>query len=162
MTGSHIWWEVQMLPILVLPLSCCHGMRRVMVCHLTAQGWFSVVLINYNDHCRSVLRFYFSRWDMKSWYAPESQMSELYFTSGCWMEIDKRCWVEIISTQHQAVIARIENPLFRPLQKLWIRYPVGPRWAPCRPHKPCCQGTHLCMGILQYLQQRIPTPFSHH
>ena len=38
------------------------------------------------------------------------------------MEIDGRCWVEIISTQHQAVILRIEKSLIRPLQRLWFRY----------------------------------------
>ena len=44
------------------------------------------------------------------------------FSSGCWMEIDRRCWVEIISTQHQAFLWRIDNSLIRPLQQLCFRY----------------------------------------
>ena len=63
------------------------------------------------------LPLYFSRRDMKSLCAPES---EPYFMSGCWVEIDRRYWVEIISTQHQATIPSIENSL--PLQKLWFRF----------------------------------------
>ena len=54
---------------------------------------------------------------------PQSEISQPCFSSGSWVEIDSRCWVEIISTQHQAVIPFTENPLtIRPLQRLWYRY----------------------------------------
>ena len=43
-------------------------------------------------------RLYFNRWDMKSWYAPESGISKPLLSSGCCVEIDRRCWVGIISS----------------------------------------------------------------
>ena len=52
------------------------------------------------------------------------------------MVIDSRCWVEIISTQHQAIILRIENSL----QRLRFRYTLiygFPRYLlPLKHHNP--------------------------
>ena len=69
---------------------------------------------------------------MKSWYARQSEISESYFSSGCWVEIDRRCLFEIISTQHQAVIPCIKTSLIRPLQI-------------------CGFATHLFVDFPQYL-----------
>ena len=59
---------------------------------------------------------------MTSWYTPVSEISEPYFSSGCRVEIGRRYWVEIISTQHQAVLRCFENSLNRPLQNLCTTY----------------------------------------
>ena len=46
---------------------------------------------------------------MKSWYTPGSEKSEPHFSLGCRVEIARRYWVDIISTQHQAVLRWFEN-----------------------------------------------------
>ena len=72
---------------------------------------------------------------MKPWFDLESEISELYFSLR-WVEIDKRCWVEIIFTQHQAIILCIEKYLTHPLQKLRF----------------CYMPIYFSMGLPQYLR----------
>ena len=50
-----------------------HGKWGVMTCQLASHGWFFCGLITYNNRA---LGLYFNRWDIKSWYAPESEVSE--------------------------------------------------------------------------------------
>ena len=51
-----------------------------------------------------------------------SLKSELYFSLGWRVEIGGRCWVDIISTQHQAVLRCFENSLNLPLQNMCFHY----------------------------------------
>ena len=38
---------------------------------------------------------------------------------------------------------RIISQIARCMGPTWGPSPVGPRWAPCWPHEPCCQGYHF-------------------
>ena len=71
-----------------------------------------------------------------------------------------KLWVRTLDPMHPQ-IAKILGPTWGPLG------PVGPRWAPCRPHEPCYQGQWSCiksrMNIFYYniLSYSIPRTITH-
>ena len=97
-----------------------HGKWRIMPYQVA--GWFSVVLISCIEHNCD-----FTSAGEKRWYAPKREISEPYFSSGCWVEIDRRCLVEIICTQ----LCALQTHLF-------IHY------------KTCCSTGYLSTGNTQY------------
>ena len=79
-----------------IPPSIHHGGARKAASHGMPVSSLRLVFRGFNELWQPALRLYLYGWDMKSRYAPESNISELYFSSGCWVEINRRYCVELI------------------------------------------------------------------
>ena len=105
-----------------IPLSINHGMVRKVASHGMRVNSLKLKFlhgsITYNDqHC------YFTSIG-KIWnrgMLQKVRYQNRIFLQWCWVQIE-RCWVEIVSTQHQAVILRIENSPIGPHWRLWFRH----------------------------------------
>ena len=92
-----------------------HGKWLVMTCQLAVLDWFYVVLMShYDKYCKFTSVDYRQCCGM----LPTLRYQSCIVKGAGWKFClqNSRCWVEIISIQHQPVIPRIENPVIRPLQ----------------------------------------------